>query len=74
MNYALVVFVLSLMMPQAPDLAGAGPFATLEECQKAAADVPKNIAEFNASGNPVKIHYYAAECVPLKLAPQGKDA
>jgi len=74
MNYALVVFVFSLMLPQAPEVAGSGPYTTLEECQQAAADVPEKVAAFNAAGNPVKIHYYAAECVPLQIAPQGKGA
>lgn len=73
MNWALVFFVFSLMLPQSPQVGGAGPFATLEECQVAAANVPKQVAAHNASDNPVKIHYYAAECVPLKIAPQGKD-
>lgn len=74
MNYALVVFVFSLMVPQSPEFSGAGPFATMEECQAAAAKIPSFIAEFNASGNPIKVHYYAAECVPLKTAPAGKPA
>ena len=73
MNYALVVFVFSLMVPQAPEVAGSGPFATLEECQAEAAKVPETVANYNASGNPVKIHYYAAECVPLKVVPKGKE-
>ena len=74
MQYALVIFVFSLMVPQSPEVAGSGPFATLEECQVAAAKVPETIRDYNASGNPVKVHYYAAECVPLKIAPKGKDA
>jgi hypothetical protein len=72
MNYALIIFVFSLMMPQQPEFAGDGPFATLEECQTAAAEIPKVIERHNASDNPVKVHYFAAECVPLKQAPRGK--
>lgn len=74
MNYALVVFVFSLMVPQSPEIVGAGPFATLAECQTAAEKIPGQIAEHNASDNPVKVHFYAAECVPLKAAPAGKAA
>jgi hypothetical protein len=72
MNYVLLIFVFSLMAPQAPEFAGQGPFLTIEDCQKAKAEVSKIVANHNASANPVKAHYYAAECVKVEAAPTGK--
>jgi len=46
----------------------------MEECETERRTIPAKIAEHNASENPVKIVFYSSACVPVKKAPQGKEA
>lgn len=71
MQYALF-YVLFALNGQA--MHDGQMFKTQEECEVVLAKLPAFIADYNADGdNPVKILSYAAGCVKLGKAPQGKD-
>jgi hypothetical protein len=70
MHYALF-YVLFLLTGQ--PLTDGNVFKTKAECEEVLAKLPDLIAAHNADAdNPIKITHYAAGCVKLEKAPQGK--
>lgn len=68
MKFILMLFLLGQPGPQSE----MAPFQTLEECEAEKTRVVQVIAEHNEK-EAVKIFFYAAACLPVQKAPQGKD-